>query len=51
MLSVGQEFRSIWAVWFCLKVSHEVAVKSEAKVGIISKASLLPNVNTSKAQG
>lgn len=51
MLTVGQDFRSIWAVWYCLKVSLEVAIKSVAKVGIISKAFLLQNVNTSKAQG
>lgn len=51
MVFVGQEFRSIWTGWFCLKVSHEVTIKSVAKVGVISKASVLTDVNTSKAQG
>lgn len=50
MVSVGQEFRSVWAGWFCLKVSREVTVKPVAKAAVISKASALTDVNISKAQ-
>lgn len=50
MVSVGQELRSAWAGWFCLKVSHEVTVKSVAKARVISKAYALTDVNISKAQ-
>lgn len=41
MVSVGQEFESILAGWFCLKVSHEVTVKSVAKAKVISMTFLL----------
>lgn len=51
MVSVDQEFRSIWTGWFGLKVSREVIAKSVAKVGVISKTFLLTDVNISKAQG
>ena len=51
MVSVGPKFENIWAGWFFLKFSHEVAVISVAKVEVISKASLFTDVNTSRAKG
>ena len=39
MISMGQEFRSIWAGWFCLKVCREVDIKLVAKT-VSSKASI-----------
>ena len=35
---MGQEFRRIWAGWFCLKVCREVDIKLVAKT-VSSKAS------------